>query len=416
MNHLPVIEALAIVIVLTAVVFYLCTLLRQSTIIGFMLVGVLLGPSVLNIFPEEAFVHGLAEIGVLIFLFVIGLNTHIKSVRDIISTTLGIAILQIMICIAATIAVLVAFGFDWKAAMVVGVLVSFSSTALVLGAYEENNMLTSISGRIAIGVLVFQDIFAVLAVAALPLISTTGEGIREMAFRLVELVIFIPLFFIITRRFFPKLIRRAALIRRREFLLLATLALCLFASTITERLGGGYILGAFIAGLVLSDTIVVHQLHSQLHTLRHLLLGFFFIAIGLLLDLRILWMNVEWIFLGLLAVLLLKTLVFYGIIKIYGYRSNIALSTGIALCQVGEFSFVVAEAAFPLDLIPPVVYQSMLAIALVSMLLTPLIISAVMRKILSVCIPPETKARPLAVLQYMRRTKSPMLLWLVMVQ
>jgi CPA2 family monovalent cation:H+ antiporter-2 len=345
-----------------------------------MLTGIAIGPSGFGLIKEISAIEVLAEIGVMLLLFTIGLEFSLKRLAEMKRLVLIGGGLQIIVTITATAAIAVTFGRPMTQAVFFGFLVALSSTAIVLKSYVERNEVDSPHGRAGIAILLFQDISIVFMLLAVPLLG--GEDIVSFTSIVIDLgTSLLALGALVLAAWFllPKFLKQVVHLRSPEAFLLTVVLLCLGMSWVTSHFGLSLALGAFIAGMVLADSDYSHQVTSEVLPFRDVFNSVFFVSIGMLLSLPALVGNIAWIVVLVVVLILGKAIIIWAIVRLLGYPQRIATITGLGLAQVGEFSFVLAKAGQGANLLPETDYQSFLAASIISMIATPFLISAAPR-------------------------------------
>src|SRR5687768_6326913 len=376
--HTPQLFADLLIILLVSVpVAFLCLRLKLPLLVGLMLTGIAIGPSGFGLIKELEAIEVLAEIGVMLLLFTIGLEFSIKRLGEMKRLVIIGGGLQVGVTIAATAAAFVLFGRSMSQSIFFGFLVALSSTAIVLKSYVDRNEVDSPHGRAGIGILLFQDISIVFMLLAVPLLG--GEDIVSFTSIVLDLgssLLALALLVLAAWFLLPKFLKQVVNLRSPEAFLLTVVLLCLGMSWVTSHFGLSLALGAFIAGMVLADSDYSHQVTSEVLPFRDVFNSVFFVSIGMLLSLTALISNIGYVALLVVALLLGKALIIWAIVRILGYPQRIATMTGLGLAQIGEFSFVLARAGQGANLLPEVDYQNFLAASIISMIATPFLISA----------------------------------------
>ncbi len=341
-------------------------------ILAYLLTGVVSGPSGFHWFTQQQ-MHSVAELGVVLLMFSLGLEFSVPKLWSMRRTVFGLGSAQVTF--TALIAGLVAllFGQNMISAVVIGSAVALSSTAIVLKLVNEQGWMRRRHGELSVSVLLFQDIAVVPLLIVLPLLSTNGEpiGFLEIAWgMLTGILAFIGLMSF-GKWILPRIFDEVARSRSNELFVLSTLVVVLVTGAFTQWLGLSMALGAFIAGMLLGESQYRRQLEADIRPFRDLLMGLFFISIGMLLDFSIVAEFWWQILLILIAVLLTKTVVVFGILKLGGEQFKVALSTAISLAQVGEFSFVVLALAVNYELLETQMSTIFVMVAVLSMSIAP---------------------------------------------
>ena len=381
MNQLDPVVTIAILLAAALVGGMIAHRLRQPIILGYLVIGVAVGPHALGLIGDLELVEAAATIGVALLMFTLGLEISIAQLREVGKIGIWGGITQI----AATSALgLIAgyFLFRWPLpqAGLFGLIISLSSTAVCLKILMERGELASVHGRIMIAILILQDIGVVVMMVVIPLMGGMTESLAlTLAIAVGKALLFIGLAIISGRWVLPWLLGRVGGVRARELFLLTVLVLCLGAAVGTQLLGLSIVFGAFLVGLVLRETRFVHQALAEITPLRDIFATLFFVSLGMLLDPLFLINNWQSVALLVVVIIVLKLLVVFGIVRLFGYSSRIAILTGAGLFQIGEFSFILAQGGVNIGIVSGQFYSLILASAIITMLLTPVSISLILR-------------------------------------
>jgi len=357
--------------------------LHLPPMLGYLAVGVLIGPHALGLAAETASTHALAEFGVVFLMFSIGLEFSLAQLRAMRRIVFGLGMAQVVLTIVAAMLGALLFSMwmpslavSWQAAFALGGALAMSSTAIVVKLLTERLELESEHGRRIIGILLFQDLAVVPLLILIPSLAKNPEDLAAtLAWAGVKaaLVLALLLFFgqKLMRGWFTIVAKR----RSQELFMLNLLLVTLGAAWITERAGLSLALGAFVAGMLISETQFKHQVEEDIKPFRDVLLGLFFITIGMLLNLRLV-LEHWWLVLALLVLpVLLKFALIALLAKMFGSSDGVAMRTGLALAQAGEFGFVLLNLASGSKLIDPFLMQLVLASMVLSMLVAPFVIA-----------------------------------------
>jgi monovalent cation:H+ antiporter-2, CPA2 family len=319
---------------------YVSVRMRVVPIVGFLIAGVLIGPNALGLVERQEMVEAAAEIGVILLLFTIGIEFSLERLARIRRYVLLGGGLQVTLTIAVTLALLAAFGVAWRDGLFTGFLVALSSTAIVLKLLSDSGRTGSRVGQASLALLVFQDLAVVLMVLLVPVVGTEGGPPGELAWALARAGAIIVLVLVLARRVMPPLLERVARTCSPEVFLLAIVAICLGTAFLTALAGVSLSLGAFLAGLVVSESRHSEHAIGEILPLQILFSAAFFVSVGMLLDLRFVLANLPLVLAMIVAVLAVK--VAATALSLAALRSGAAtaLSTAMLLAQVGEFSFV----------------------------------------------------------------------------
>lgn len=371
---------LLIIFLVSVPVAFLCLRLKLPLLVGLMITGIAIGPSGLGLIKELEAIEILAEIGVVLLLFTIGLEFSLRRLREMKRLVLIGGGLQVGLTIVVTTFVAVIFGREPNQAVFFGFLVALSSTAIVLKSYVERNEVDAPHGRIGIGILLFQDISIVLMMLLVPILA----GKDAASFGAITLSLgssLVALFVIAAAAWFfvPILLKHVVNLRSPEVFLLTVVLLSLGTAWVTSQFGLSIAVGAFIAGMVLADSDYSHQITSEILPFRDVFNSIFFVSIGLLLSLVALFENITTVLLWVVLLFVGKALIIWAVVRFLGFPQRVSAMTAIGLAQIGEFSFVLAKVGRGVDLLPDKDYQSFLAASIISMIATPFLIAAAPR-------------------------------------
>lgn len=354
----------------------LAALLKQPVILGYLVAGMIVGPAGLGLIKELVQVETLAQFGVAFLLFALGVEFSLAELNKVKRISLGGGGLQILITIGGTAAI--ALGMGWVGSpaqgIFLGAILSLSSTAVVLKSLIERNETETVHGRVMLGILVVQDIALGLMLAVLPALDRPPEEIGlAVAWAFGQTAVFALGAFAFGKWMIPPLLRMLAGTESRELFLLGVVALCLGIALLTEQLGLSIEMGAFVAGLMISEVEYADQTLTYVEPLRDIFATLFFASIGMLIDPVFLWSNLELI-LGLVALTFVgKCLIIVPLVRLFRYPLRTALIAGVGLAQIGEFSFVLASEGQSLGLVSRRVYMLILGTTAVTLLLTPFV-------------------------------------------
>jgi len=370
-----ILELAVRVLATAAAAVLVCVRLRIPSVAGLLVAGALAGPSGFGWVTELEAVERVAEIGVVLLLFVIGLEVSRERLRELGRWLAVGGPLQVGITAAAAAGAAVAAGVAPGAALLVGCVVSVSSTALVLKLYGDRDDLDSLHGRAALGILLFQDLVVVPMMVVVPALGGGANGIGAgFLGRLAAGLAALGLAVLLGRVLLPRLLALAARGRSREAFLLGAVVLCIGTAWLTERLGLSAALGAFVAGFLLADSEYAYQALAEVVPLRELFASVFFVAIGMLVDLSFVVRHPLATVAATLAVITLKALVAGMAVAALGVPRRTAIVAGLGLAQIGEFSFVLLELGRAHGVVSGEPYQLLLATSALSMLATPALV------------------------------------------
>jgi monovalent cation:H+ antiporter-2, CPA2 family len=351
--------------------------LRLPTIIGLFVAGALIGPKGLALIGEPERVSGLAEAGVIFLLFALGLEFSFRKMISLGRVLLVAGPVQVALSGGLAGLIVWSLGASGTQAIVVGMLASLSSTAVVLKTLDERSQTTSPVGRNTLGILIFQDVLVVPMMLLLPLLGgdSGAEGWNPVTLALAAVGL-VALVIVGTKWVVPRILLEAARTRSADVFLMAVVAICFAVAALSASLGLSLALGAFLAGLIVSESPYSHQALGYVLPFRNLLVSFFFVSVGMLLDLGFLAAHWWQVILAAVGLVIIKTLSGTAGVLAVRYPLRVAFATGGALAQVGEFSFVLAVVAAQQDLLSTGLQQGLLAVAVLTMAATPPLISA----------------------------------------
>ena len=356
----------------------LASLLRQPAILGYLIGGIIVGPGGLGVIKELIQVETLAQFGVAFLLFALGVEFSFAELKKVQGISLGGGGLQIVFTILITALTMGILGWDTSPiqGIFLGAILSLSSTAVVLKCLMERNEMASPQGQIMLGILVVQDLALGLMLAVLPALNQPEGGvIFEAVGRSLLLIGLFALGAVIAGIWvIPKLLQFLAKTESKELFLLGVVALCLGIALLTEHLGFSIEMGAFVAGLMISEVEYADQTLTYVEPIRDIFAALFFVAVGMLIDPIFLWEHLELIIGLMLLIVAGKTLIIIPIVKLFGYSWRTSIITGLGLAQIGEFSFVLASAGQGLGLVSRRVYLLIVGTTALTLIITPFIL------------------------------------------
>ncbi len=350
--------------------------LKIPAIIGFLLTGILIGPGGLRWVSDNLMVKMMAEIGVVMLLFVVGLEFSVERLKSIRRSFWFGGSLQVVLTILAVSGAFVLLDFSINEGIFYGCIIALSSTAVVLKELHQRREFDTLTGKTSLGILLFQDFAIVPMAAAIPFLAGIVRtswwqlGIRVLIFLLAVFIVLMA-----TRKLFPFLFQLVARTRSREIFILTTLLVCLGMAFLSSIIGLSPALGAFIAGLIISESRYSHQVAADILPFRDLFNSIFFISIGMSLNVPSVWALKSSILVMSLGIIVVKVLVLLLILKLLRYTAPTAVKVAFSLAQVGEFSFVLANMGERVGLLAPEVFQVFIGASIITIFLTPVLIS-----------------------------------------
>lgn len=349
--------------------------LRMPAMLAYFLVGMALGPHALALLPDSEANRELAEFGIVFLMFSIGLEFSLPQLYAMRRTVFGLGGLQVLLSMALVLAAAVALGVDWRGAFVLAGALAMSSTAIVSKMLVERIELNSRHGRLAIGVLLFQDLAVVPLLILIPaLADPSGNLAVVMGWSLLKVMIVLALLLGFGKTLINPWFDLVARQQSRELFVMNVLMVTLMLAFITRLADLSFALGAFIAGMLISETRYRYQVESDIAPFRDILLGLFFITVGMLLDLKLLASQIGWVLLVVIAMVGLKALLIAQLTRLFRHESGVAIRTGVMLAQAGEFGFVIMALGADHGLLGGQSLQIVLAASLISMVIAPFLI------------------------------------------
>jgi CPA2 family monovalent cation:H+ antiporter-2 len=375
MHEIEFLKDLVIVLGAAVLVVALLGRLGLPSIAGFILTGMLAGPTALGLVSETHQVEVLAEIGVVLLLFGIGLELSLERIRRLWKAVVVGGSIQVIVTTVCVTGLGLWYGLALGSSIFLGFVVSVSSTAVVLRGLASRGEIESPHGRLAVGILVFQDLCVVPMMLAAPLLAGRGGSIGDVLFTLGKAVLILLGVLVAARVVAPRLLAFIAATRERELFVLTVFLVCFGTAWAVSLAGVSLALGAFLAGLVVAGSEFRHQAMSDLIPAREVFASLFFVSVGMLLDVPA--VIEEWAFtLGLLiSILTGKFAIVLATARLLRLPLRVAILSAATLCQVGEFSFVLLASASGSELVSPLLSQDLKVAIILSMLLTPMAIA-----------------------------------------
>lgn len=373
--EIPLLNDIVVIFGLAVVVLLICHRLRVPAVVGYLLTGIFVGPYGFRLVKAVHEVEILAEIGIVLLLFTIGIEFSLEKLLKIRKSVLMGGSLQVLLTFLATLFIARRFGQTFGEAAFIGFLVALSSTAIVLKLIQERAEVDSPHGRTTLGILIFQDIIIVPMILVTPLLAgATGNLVESVLVLLAKGIGIILLVMVSTKWIVPQVLYQITRTRNQEVFLLSVVVICLGVAWLTSKAGLSLALGAFLAGLIISESEYSHQALGNILPFRDVFTSFFFVSIGMLLDVGFLFQQPGTIALIALGVLVLKSIIACFVTVLLGFPFRTSILVGLALSQVGEFSFILSKSGVEHGLLAGNTYQMFLAFSVLSMAATPFII------------------------------------------
>lgn len=368
----PLLKEIVIILGLSVIIILAFQRFKMPSIIGFLITGMVAGPNALKLISASHEVEVLSEMGIIFLLFIIGIEFSIKGLAKVKQTVLLGGLMQVGGTILLTFILANLLGLTRPQAVFMGFLIALSSTAIVLKILQEKGQMTSPHGRIALAILIFQDIIVVPMILITPLLAGNGGNVWLAVLLLVgKFALVVGLLILLARYVVPHLMERVVKTRSRELFILTLVVICFATAWLTSSVGLSLALGAFFAGLIISESDYSHQATANILPFREIFISFFFVSVGMLLDIRYFINNFLILILFTIGVVLLKMLVVAATVLIMRFPLRTALVSAFTLFQVGEFAFLLSTIGIRNNLLTDAVYQNFLAISILTMGLTP---------------------------------------------
>ncbi|HET6528386.1 MAG TPA: cation:proton antiporter [Balneolaceae bacterium] len=375
---LPFLTELVALFVVSVIIAYLCYRFKMVPIVGFLIAGVIIGPNALGFVRDMELVNVLAEIGIILLLFTIGIEFSLDKLWRIKKAIFLGGGFQVILTVALVAFICWAFGINWSNGIYTGCLVALSSTAIILGVLSDEDKTDTPSGQLSLAILIFQDLAIIVMVLLVPMLAGETRSSSSIIWILAKAAMLIVLVLVLAQRIVPWILEKVAKTRRQELFLLTVVAICFGTAAITNLAGVSLALGAFLAGLVVSESHFSEQAISEILPLRTIFNAVFFVSVGMLLDLGYVIQHPLIIVGVALAVVLIKFLISAGSLLALKNPIRIAAASGLALAQIGEFSFVLERAGRAAGITPAGFGDSgsqiFIAVSVLLMIFTPFMV------------------------------------------
>lgn len=369
---MALLQDILIILAASIIIIIISSKLKIPAVAGFLITGMLIGPHALALVKNTSDIELFAEIGIVLMIFLVGIEFSLRRLKQIRTLIIKAGGGQVAITILAVVLISIAIGFKIQSAVFFGFLVSLSSTAIVLKLLQDRQEIDSPQGRINLGVLLFQDLCVVPMIVLVPLLALKGDlDIETTLLKVAAAGVSVAGIIVAARFLMPPILNLIVKTRLKEIFIIGSLFLCLGMAYATYELGLSLALGAFVAGIIISESRYSPQVISDILPFKEGFNSIFFISVGMLLDLRFVFDNYL-VSLGLGAgVFLLKAGIVFALVLALKYPVRIAFICGAGLAQIGEFSFIIAKLGFNYELISDEVYQAFLASSVLTMIFTP---------------------------------------------
>src|SRR5437899_3480151 len=375
MSEYHVLKDLAIIFAVSLLVILVFHRLKLPALPGFIVAGVLLGPNALGLVSDVHQVESLAEVGVILLLCAIGIEFSLSRLREMGRQVVIGGGAQVLLTVGLSAALAAGLGLPWPVAVLVGFLVALSSTAIVLKGLADKGEIDTPHGRLATGVLIFQDLCVVPMMLVLPFLAGAADGgAGGLAWALAKAALVVAGVLVLARTVVPRVLSEIVKTRSRELFLIAVILVGTLTALGTAAAGASLALGAFLAGLVISESDYGHQAMAELLPFRDVFISLFFVTVGMLVQVEFLRDHPALALLGVAAIMGGKSVLAAIGPALLGYSGRVALLAGLAVSQIGEFSFVLARQGRGGGLLAEGPFQPFLAVAVLTMLVTPFLL------------------------------------------
>lgn len=372
-TFVSIISLMAIAVVLV----WLFKRIGFPPILAYLVAGVLAGPEILKLFTHPDDMHLAAEVGIVFLLFSLGLEFSLARLVAMRRLVFGVGAGQMLLTTAVFAAIGILWGQSITAAVIIGACIALSSTAIVIKTIDEQGQLNTQRSQLAVSILLFQDIAVVPLLIVIPLLASTAEQsiVTAILMSLIKGVAAVVILLSVGKWLLPRIFNEIARTRTDELFVLSTILIALLAAGATYALGLSMALGAFLAGMMLSESQYRHQLEADIRPFRDILMGLFFITVGMKFEIGVLFSHFHYILLGLFVLLIIKVAMVRLAAWITHANAQDAWAAGIKLAQMGEFSFVIVALALENTIITPIQSSLLVSIGLFSMAITPILIT-----------------------------------------
>ncbi len=372
--ELSILKDIVIIFALSTLVNLIFTRFKIPTVLGYLLTGIIAGPHLLSLVSERHQIELIAEVGVVLLLFTIGMEFSLQHLLKIRKRVFIGGLVQVTVTAGAFFIAAWLFKMSWQTSIYIGFLAALSSSALVLKILQERSELTSNYGRTVVGILIFQDLLLAPLLLFGNLLADSSLNIQAELLTLTGKVFFIiGLVYAGNRWLLPKLLHLIALTKNQELFMMSIFLICFAIALLTSRLGMSLAFGAFLAGLMLSESEYSYNAFGNFQPIKDVFASFFFVSIGMLLDISFVIDNYIVVIVIVIALLLVKSIIAAATGFILGHTLHGTVLIGLALSQVGEFSFVLAKIGFDKSILPEFIYHLFLAVAVITMAVTPFV-------------------------------------------
>lgn len=373
--EIPILKEIVVILGLSIFIILTFQRFRIPSILGFLLAGIISGPHGFNLISSTHEVELLSEIGIIFLLFIIGIEFSIKGLMSIKEKVILGGALQVGGVITATALLSIWMGLPLNTAVFLGFLFSLSSTAIVLKILQEKGEINSPHGRFSVAILIFQDIIVVPMMLLTPILAGKADNLAlTLGLMVAKVALVLLVVYLLAKYIVPVILKMVVRTKNRELFLLTITVFCFAVAWLTSSVGLSLALGAFFAGLIISESDYSHQATANVLPFREIFISFFFISVGTLLDLGFFFENILLINALAIAVTLMKMAIVGLVVYVFRYPSRTVVLTAFSLFQVGEFSLLLSGYGMDEGILPENLYQYFLAVSILTMAGTPFLI------------------------------------------
>jgi monovalent cation:H+ antiporter-2, CPA2 family len=372
--ELSILKDIVIIFALSTVVNLIFTRIKIPTVLGYLLTGIIAGPHFLSLVSEGHKIELIAEIGVVLLLFTIGMEFSLQHLLKIRKRVFVGGFVQVTATAGVFFFLSYLFGMRWQSGIYIGFLAALSSSALVLKILQERSELTSNYGRTVLGILIYQDLLLAPLLLFGNLLTDNSVNLQiELLTLTFKVILIIGLVYAGNKWILPKLLHLIALTKNQELFMMSIFLICFAIALLTSKLGMSLAFGAFLAGLMISESEYSYNAFGNFQPIKDVFASFFFVSIGMLLDISFVAENYQLVIISVIILLFIKSIIAAGTGFILGHTLQGTVLIGLALSQVGEFSFVLGKIGFDNSIISDFYYRLFLAVAVITMAITPFI-------------------------------------------
>lgn len=374
MQEILVIQDIVVILLVSLPIIFLFKKINIPSLVGFLIAGMIIGPYGFRLINDNDSINALAQMGVITLLFTIGLEISFKDLTRMKKFVFIAGTLQVVLTIIISALISIALGLSTALSVFIGMLISVSSTSVILTLLTQTNELDAPHGQIALSVSIFQDLAVVAMVLSLPLLSGQDDfEISDAFFQLLFAFGAVGMIFIAAKFLIPFVMIHLARSRMREVFTIGTILILLGTAYLTFSIGLSFALGAFIAGLILSESDYSSQIVSEILPFKDVFISLFFVSIGLLLNIQLVLAYPLTIVLISIGIIVLKAVIVIFIVLLIKYPLRIAVMSGLMLAQIGEFAFVLAQSGNSAGIINEEFYNAFLASSIFTMIMIPIL-------------------------------------------